>query len=174
MAKRRKQLRRPAGSGALTAGSAQVAGSGTVKWRKLTSLVIEERRKQFKAGEDWALLDAVDLCARSGTPMPLWLVDAFCERYVQWRLFRAKTLDEAFKVTRKKGMHFEPAARREWLKPRVVLEVMRLRAEHNVPLGDGLFEQVGEKFGISRAVASEVYYDRENHWRTMLRTIESS
>ena len=106
--------------------------------------------------------------------MPLWLVDAFCERYVQWRLFKVKTLDEAFKVMRKKGMHIEPAARREWLKPRVVLEVMRLRAEHNVPLGDGLFEQVGEMFGISRVVASEIYYDRENHWRTLLRTIESS
>ena len=60
MAKRRKQPRRPAGSGALTAGSAQVMGSGTVKWRKLVSLVLEERRKQFKA-EDWALLDAVHL-----------------------------------------------------------------------------------------------------------------
>ena len=57
---------------------------------------------------------------------------------------RVKTLDEAFKVTRKKGMQIEPAARHEWLKPRVVLEVMRLRAEHNVPLGDGLFEQVGK------------------------------
>ena len=110
-----------------------MAGSGTVKWRKLTSLVLEERRKQFKAGEVWALLDAVDLCARSGTAMPLWLVDAFCERYVQWRLFRVKTLDEAFKVTRKKGTHIEPAARREWLKPRVVLEVMRLRAETTCP-----------------------------------------
>ena len=174
MAKRRKQPHRPARSAALNAESAQVAGNGTVRWRKLASLMLEERRKQFKAGEEWALLDAVDLCARSGTAMPLWLVDAFCERYVQWRLFRVKTLDEAFEVTRKRGMHIELAARREWLKPRVVLEVMRLRAEHNVPLGDGLFEQVGEKFGISRAAASEIYYDRENHWRTLLRTIESS
>jgi hypothetical protein len=136
-------------------------------------LLVEKRRKQFEAGEEWALLDAVDFCARAGMTMPLWLANAFCERYLDWFLFQVKTLDEAFKVEGdRKGKHIERRARREWLKPRVVLEVLRLHDPEgeNMPLDDVLFERVGETLGCGKTLAKDLYYDVEgdNPWAALL------
>lgn len=81
----------------LTAGS-PILGSPSLGIRKkFAALAVELRRKQFEAGEGWALLDAADLCARAGMAMPEWLANAFCERYLDWHLFRAKSLDTAFR-----------------------------------------------------------------------------
>ena len=60
--------------------------------RRLILLVVEERRKQFEAGEEWALLDAVDVCLRTGMPVPLWAATLFasatcggiCSRRKAW------------------------------------------------------------------------------------------
>ena len=134
---------------------------------KLTARLIEERRKQFEAGDAAALLDAVDLCARSGTAMPLWVVEAFCERYLDWRLLRAKTLDDAFGVKRPKNMRFHDQARRERLKARVALEVLRLRKEEKLPFGDYLFERAGAACKIPAGMARDVYYDSEIRWRDL-------
>lgn len=138
----------------------------TAKSYKLGAAVVEQRRKQFEAGQDWALLDAVNFCARERMAMPVWLVNAFCDRYMKWYLFKVRTLDEAFGVERPKRARIKDRARHEWLKPRVVLEVMRLR-EDNVPFGDGMFERVGEKLGVGKTQASDAYYDSANQWRTL-------
>ena len=80
MAKRRKQQHHPAGSGALTAESAQVAGSGQVA----VGLAGARGAPQaiLKAGEDWALLDAIDLCAgaarRRHCGLSMLFVSAMC------------------------------------------------------------------------------------------------
>jgi HD-like signal output (HDOD) protein len=133
--------------------------------------VIEERRKQFEAGQDWALLDAVDFCARAGMAMPTWLANAFCERYMAYHLFKAKTLDQAFGAKRPKHTQIGALAKREWLKPRVVYEVLRLRKD-NVPFGEELFERVGEKLGIGKTLANEIYYDPENPWTSLPQIFE--
>jgi hypothetical protein len=139
--------------------------------RKLTVLAVEERRRQFEAGEDWALLDAVDFCARAGMPMPEWLVQAFCDRYVDWCLFRVKSLDDAFKVKRPKKMKLKARERRERLKPQVVLWVLRLQRERRVPFDEALFERVGKQLGIGKTTANKIYYASDNHWRKLLERI---
>ena len=63
---------------------------------------------------------------------------------------RVKALDEAFKVTRKKGMHIEPGGAARMAKAARGAGSDASAQKHNVPLGDGLFEQVGEKFGIKQ------------------------
>jgi hypothetical protein len=159
-----KRAHKPrAGTGKLSAGAKR-------KPVKLAALVVEERRKLFEAGQDWALLDAADFCARTGMVMPKWLANAFCERYLDWYLFRAKTLDTAFGVKRGKGMHVDDRMHREWLKPRVVLEVLRLTDPEgeDMAFDERLFACVGKKFGIKKTLANEVYYDADNHWRTLL------
>lgn len=123
---------------------------------KLTRLLVKERRKQFEAGEDWALLDAVDFCAHAGMRMPVWLANAFCQRYANWRLFRVRSLDKAFKVERK-GARRSERAQREWLKPRVVWQVLRLRTK--MAIDDALFELVGKSLDISSSTARDIYYE---------------
>jgi hypothetical protein len=125
--------------------------------RKLTATMVDARRQQFEAGEDWALLDAVDFCARGGMAMPLWLANAFCERYASWSLFETRTLDAAFRVERK-GARLPDRARREWLKPRVVLRVLLLHGQR-VPIDEGLFEKVGTDLGIPAGTARDIYYE---------------
>lgn len=132
----------------------------------ISARVIELRHEQFAAGEDWALLDAIDLCIRSGQPVPVWAANAFGKRYLDWRCFRATTLDAAFKVERE-GQRLVRRAQREQLKPRVVLEVIRLRRDKNLPLDVRLFERVGGKLGISAGRARAIYYDKENPWREL-------
>jgi hypothetical protein len=146
------------------------------KLRKLTTLLLEDRQRRLEAGEAWALLDAVDLCARSGTPMPVWLVDAFGDRYMKWHLYQVRTLDEAFEVAgNRKGMQIEARAHREWLKPRIVFEVFRLHDGEGMPFDDALFERAGQTLGIGKTVAKEIYYDPENHWRELLpRSLQTS
>jgi hypothetical protein len=123
-------------------------------------LMVQERQKQFEAGEDWALLDALDLCMRTGTPIPLWIANAFGERYLDWLAFRAKSLDSAFRVKREKGTRVSHRANRERLKPHVVRRVQQLHAEgKGMPIDTALFERVGEDLNISEGLARSIYYD---------------
>lgn len=116
------------------------------------------------------MLDAVDFCARERMVPPEWAINAFCDCYLKWYLFQAKTLDEAFNVKRPKGIHIKKRARREWLKSRVVIEAMKLHANGaGIPFGEELFDRVGQKFGIKKSEANEIYYDKENHWREALK-----
>jgi hypothetical protein len=146
----------------------------TIRRRKLTDLAVEKLHEHFTAGDEGALLDAIDFCARAGMAMPVWVVDAYCARYENWRMFRAKTLDAAFKVRRKKKLQLAKAERREWLKPRVVFELLFLQQERAdqgkdpLPIDDHLFERVGKKLKISRAQANRLYYVDDNPWRQIL------
>ncbi|MET0706635.1 MAG: hypothetical protein ABWY82_07285, partial [Tardiphaga sp.] len=60
---------------------------------KITEPLIDDRRRRFEAGDKAALLDAVDLCARAGLPMPGWLAEAYCAAYAHWAAYRARSLD---------------------------------------------------------------------------------
>jgi hypothetical protein len=145
--------------------------------RKLTARVLRELRKRHEAGDNASLLHAVDFAARAGMRLPGWVVQAFCRCYEDWAMFRAPTLDAAFGVPRKKGMHVKTREIRERLKARVVLEVMRERRKSDppTPLGDALFENVGKRLGVSRSVASDLYYgtpDNPNPWRKILESLQ--
>jgi hypothetical protein len=146
------------------------------KTGELTARAVEQCRKKFEAGEERVVLDAIDLCARAGLPMPIWLVDAFCERYEKWRLFQAKSLDDAFGARRRKGVHIKRAAERAKLQPRVMLSVLRLRRKKRpdgkpVPIDEALFERVGKELKIGKSLANEIYYDDKNPWRKLLEQI---
>ena len=126
----------------------------------MTARLVEQCRERFEAGNPTALLDAIDACARAALPMPMWVVSAFCERYARWASYEAETLDAAFDVERRKGMHVGKAAYREWLRPRIVFEVKR-RSRDGAEITMLLFEDVGREFGIGHTQASEIYYESE-------------
>lgn len=133
---------------------------------KLTDRAIANCRKRFEAGEAGALLDAVDYCARSGTAMPLWLSEAYCARYIAWRTYKFKTLDQAFAVERK-SQRIPELRKREILKPRVAIEVDRIHREEKLPIDEALFERVGKALRIKPSTARDIYY-KDNPWRKFI------
>jgi hypothetical protein len=133
--------------------------------------MVEQLRRRYEAGESGALLEAIDFCARAGMAMPLWLVDAFCARFADWRMFRVKSLDAAFGVERK-GVRIPDRESREWLKPRVVLSALRLRHQRQgkpLPYDMALFELVGAELEIEGTAARDLYYAADNRWRDFFR-----
>jgi hypothetical protein len=138
----------------------------TQKLRQLTAAFVKQRRKQFEAGEEWALIDTVDLCARMGMAMPVWLASAFCERYMSWYLYKVKTLDKAFGVERK-GFRVKDRARREQLRPRIALGVLELHADgQGMPIDEGIFDEIAAEFRKNKikvrgGTVRKIYYESE-------------
>jgi hypothetical protein len=134
---------------------------------QLAAQMVARCKARYEAGDAAALLDAIDWCARSGLPMPSWLAEAFCERYVRWVKFEG-SLDEVFAVQRPKGKHIQKRARREWLRPRVVMQVTKLN-RGGAPLDDGTFELVGTGFSgtgfsVSGGLVKKIYYEPASAW----------
>ena len=129
---------------------------------KFTERMIEDCRHRFEAGDKTALLDAVDLCARSGLALPVWLAEAYCAGYTAWATYKVRSLDQAFGVERK-GRRIPDLQEREALKASVVIEVDKLRQE-KVPTDETLFALVGEKLNIPAGQARDIYY-KDNPWR---------
>ena len=144
-----------------------MAKQDTVVKPKLTARMVEQLRCKYEAGDARALLEAIDFCVRAGMPAPVWLAEAWCAQYEEWVMFRAKTLDEAFGVSRPKGMHIDQAALRQRLKARVVLEVLRLHREKHLPIDQDLFTLVGKMLGIEGGLVNKIYY-KDNPWRGFL------
>jgi hypothetical protein len=132
--------------------------------RKLRALAVKRRRQQFEAGKEWALIDAVDLCARSGMAMPAWLANAFKERYMNWYLYKVKTLDKAFGVERK-GVKVKRRALREVLRPRIALLVLELHAGgQGMPIDEQIFAEVAAKLkikGVGGSTVRNIYYESQ-------------
>jgi hypothetical protein len=134
---------------------------------KLTALRIDRRRQQFEAGEGWALLDAIDLCGHTGTPLPPWVQQGFAERYRRWLQYDAGSLDEAFSVKRKQNKR---QAKVERLKSRVAIRVLKLH-RNGVPLDEALFDTVGRDLEIAGGTVRKIYYDKSNPWPKLLQVL---
>jgi hypothetical protein len=126
------------------------------------AFVEQKLRSRFEAGEQRALLDAVDICARAGIPLPWWLAEAFSTCFTAWRRLQIETLDETFKVTWPKGTRWNDLARREHLKWDVLHRAFELRTRENLPFGEELFERIGRDLDISRSLANKIFYAPEN------------
>jgi hypothetical protein len=102
--------------------------------------------------------------------MPVWLAEAYCSRYADWRMYRKRTLDAAFGVaTVRKNIRLRDRERREWLMPRVVLAAQRLHKETGLPFDEELFRRVSKEFRIGRSVASDIFYAVDNPWRALVK-----
>jgi hypothetical protein len=118
---------------------------------------IEDYRQQFvETGDGGVLLDAIDLCARSGVALPEWAANAFSERYSDWRQFRQRTLDQAFR-TKRRGLRIDDQARLFWLRDRIFKRVLQLKA-NGVPFDGGMFEAIGGELGVSESTVRNVLY----------------
>jgi hypothetical protein len=136
----------------------------------LSEALVERYREQFEAGKGAALLNAVDLCARSGLPLPLWARQAFCDRFLAWASYRAPTLDVAFDVVRPKRAKLGTLARREAQRACVVREVVD-QHQAGAPLDERLFAQAGKALNLSGGAVKSIYY--EDASRSLRKIFES-
>lgn len=129
-----------------------------VRWEALQSLPRLEER--FRAGNRFALFQAVAACARCDLQMPTWVARGFLRGYDAVVNLRMGSWDEAFGRPYPKGMHIAKGRLRR-LKRFQVYSAAKciLACEPATPIDERLFERVGKDCGVSRSVANQLYYE---------------
>lgn len=123
--------------------------------------MLERHKAGVEAGDGHAVLEALALAASLNLPMPVWLSSAVTSAVATYQNHDAKTLDEAFGVSRPKGQQ-KHAVRSEGRNAMfVIAEVLRLHAR-GVPIGPGIFERAGETCAVGKTTAQEWYYKHKN------------
>jgi hypothetical protein len=127
---------------------------------------LKEMQTAYQAGAKIKLLEAAAYCGGIGLPLPSWVTDGLRTAYKLLSTCEVKTMDEAFGFSRPTGFSTKAWNHRLKLLLPVYfrVEMMRL-AGHG--LGDVLFSEVGEKFGISAKTASKYYYAIREHFGWM-------
>jgi hypothetical protein len=118
---------------------------------------IEAQRLLFEGGDKMALMAAIRRCANCEMVLPPWVARAFIASYDQVLWCRTDSWDVAFGSPYKKGTKLPERKRRRELGPAVYLAVEKAIAAGRAT-DDNLFDEVGEKLGIGKTLASELYY----------------
>lgn len=130
---------------------------------------LPELEKSFKAGDKFALLQAISECALHDLVLPDWAAMAFLEGYYSVINLRSGSWDDAFGKPFKKGMHLDQARTRRQARLKVYLAVRRILAsEPHTPIDDHLFDRVGKECNVSRSVANQLYYQQRRYMDSLL------
>lgn len=114
----------------------------------------------FANGRKTALMLAIRICIKHTLPLPAWAGKAFIEGHNKVLFAEAKSWDEVFGAPYAKGVNLRARRRRMELQKAIRREVEKiLKEEPGTPIDVGLFERVGEIFGIGKTSAAEAYYD---------------
>ena len=148
------------------------AGASDVELMALAYRVqAEELRPLVESGDAGALLHALYFASHDDVPMPDWLGARLGRALNAYNGHEARTLDDAFGISRPKGYHAR-ANRERWLKgPLIVSDAMTLHAS-GVPLGVAMFDALGDLHGISKTRASEYFYFHKNKLTSTYRLAE--
>ena len=114
--------------------------------------------KAYLAGDPEEVFRALEIhdALAPGLPYPQWISTFLVVGAVRFNLVLERTLDEAFGVPRRR-VNIKAARRRLRLSSQVYGECVRL-TDLGRPIDDGLFEEVGEKFGIGKTLAKKYFY----------------
>lgn len=125
---------------------------------------IAELEKRYLAGEAEALLDVVAICLATGAKPPEWAVTAFNAAWaVRYQGNQVRTLGEAFGIERPSNWR-QRRAQKDVLTYVIWQRVLHERREHDVPIGQPLFEWVAEALSVENGVklnstdVSDAYY----------------
>ncbi|GGW22994.1 hypothetical protein [Vreelandella hamiltonii] len=113
--------------------------------------------KAFEEGETIAVLQAVELCALRGLPMPEWCQSAYLKSWRKAKGAKCRTLDEAFGFSMK-GVKLRFARQKYLLADVVVFKVLQLLEEGEK--GSDAFLAVGKEQGIAWETVRDWYYER--------------
>lgn len=114
---------------------------------------------RYRDGDADALLEALNLCTcLEDSPMPGWVADGVNDALFKYHEFEAKTLDEAFDVSRKKGMHLNKERNNIAQKGRIAGEVLRAK-RNKTSVTDELFAEIGTKMNMTGSKVKRLYYE---------------
>lgn len=99
----------------------------------------------------WCLVESVQ------SPMPQWLRLALYARFDAYLTYRAKTLDEAFGVSRPKGRHADAARQEQAIASRFFSALFNLASAGIEVDNDAAKEEVGNLFSIGSTTARKYY-----------------
>lgn len=134
--------------------------------RWLWAQMLKELYQQYKDGDPGAILEALDHCFHHDLPIPLWCTEAFKAGYNKTkRLYESRSWDAVFGTPHpgntKIGAH-ENRVRLEFI---VFQRVRQIKLDDPArPIDRLLFDEIGEEFGISGALAEKYYCGIKKHW----------
>lgn len=132
------------------------------RMRELVALDVEEQLSEFREkverGDGRTILTCLVMCLSGEVKIPDWLIAAFIDAYFRALDGSVRSWDEVFGRPHKKGMH--PASIRKFKtkSPAVWLEVNQAYTHEGRAIDEGLFEEVGRKYGLGKTLAAEYYY----------------
>lgn len=118
---------------------------------------IDSLREEVQGGNREALVEAVLSAASSGDPWPEWVRDEIAAAMLRYRDHYARTLDEAFAISRPSGYRQQARIKRLHHGLLVALDVHML-VQAGACVDDALFEAVGAVNKIGKTTASKYYY----------------
>jgi hypothetical protein len=130
---------------------------GRATRRRITKL-LAIYEAHFARGRGHCLLYAVDLCLRTGTPVPPWATNAFCDRMLSWLAFKAQTLDDAFAIQPRHHKTLEAKRNRTEKAPLLVAEIGR-RHQKTGKSPTAIIEDLAAEFDVSDRTIWAYYND---------------
>jgi len=114
-------------------------------------------KDQVISGDGFSLLAVIRICASHGLVIPTWAVKQYITKYDVILNCRASSWDDAFGKPYQ-GKHLKKLKQRRDLRHPVYMRVREiLSSKSRPPIDKGLFEEVGEHFGIKATYAEELY-----------------
>lgn len=120
-------------------------------------------KERFDGGEKWALMQAIDVCARKRWALPDWAALAYISAFEKIQSADAKSWDEVFGRGYKKGTNFNALSKKIKLRCDVFEHARDLiESEPTTPIDNEFFVRIGKKFNIGKTLASKYYYEVKN------------
>lgn len=135
----------------------------TGEWVTFNRKLLEQKHKDYESGDNFALLEAVEICALSDLKLPEWVADGYIDTFQKVKQVEVKSLDDAFNFHLPKGKHIDSYKARKQLNLPVFvacLEANRI----GLPLTrrsrkESAFDLVGKQFDISAGLAEKIYQE---------------
>lgn len=116
--------------------------------------LVEDLRVEYERGDGYALLGAIERVLPYDCPE--WIINGFVAALHDYERKYARTLDEAFKVSRPAGKHWDAAVREERDAVKVAFYLARLIVE-GAPRSNATFDRVAREFGLGRRSVREFW-----------------
>ncbi len=136
--------------------TAMIDGPGGPLYQWCALHKLERLRKEFAAGDRFALMSAIRVCANHDLPMPDWVARAYIAGFDSVLNYRVASWDDAFGRPFPQGKQLAKARCRRMLKFAVLNRAIELMKQGR-SINAAFFREIGRSFGIKKTT-TEVYF----------------